>query len=133
MGIMNNFTIPTLVIGGVVGFAVSEASHRLVELEKRGKSNGGTGSTAEVSARQYHQLDTNTFVISANRDSSRDFIGSFGANLAAFRREHAGKFVLIPSYAQYPISNDALAIRESQVTDSGGTNTITFSYPSAAK
>lgn len=111
-----------LALGGVLG---SGATMGVSEFSK--SRNGGSKPEVEekgnyVEKNGYVEVDANTFVITP--DTWQGSATGFGKNLAQFRKEHSGDFILIPKNTEYPFSDGVLVARKDQVSDDGKTNTI---------
>lgn len=81
-----------------------------------------------TNANSYIKLDENTFVIKGGSYSTYAS-KVFGANLAKFRTEVSGDFVLIPADTNYPLHYDVLATRRTVQAKDGKESLIDLALP----
>jgi hypothetical protein len=111
---------------GVVLGAGAGASLGLVVAET---NQGGEGVKPEAPVVQkgYTEIGSNTFLI--HGAEGENSVLQFGENLASFREQNSGEFILMPENPRSPFSNDVLAFPKSVLSSDGKPNTISVGVP----
>lgn len=115
-----------VLLGGVLG---TGAFIGISEL--RNSTDNGTKPKPEAVKKGYSEVDSDNYWIHASGPKF-DHI-DFGNNLAQFRNEVSGDFIVIPYNAKYPLSYRAFATRKTQLSADGQPNTIQFVTGSSSK
>ncbi len=94
-----------------------------------GTNRGGEGAKPEapVVEKGYTEIVPGTFSIHGSEGENSVF--EFGRNLASFREQNSGDFILMPENPRNPFSNDVLAFPKSELSSDGKPNTISVGVP----